>query len=144
ARGSLKRALRQPHRLRSNPDAPSIECFERDSKALPFFAQTVFNRHPAIRQHDFHRRRKMHAHLFFVAAHSKAWKRALDKKRCNAARPRRRVRLRKYDVDAGNIAVRNPNLRAIKNVVIAVKPRPGLNSSGIRAGLWLCEAERSD
>src|ERR1700758_3157768 len=86
----------------------------------------------------------MHAHLFFVASHSKPRKRAFDEKGGNATRARRRVRLRKHDVDAGNVAVRNPYLRAIQNVLIAIAHRPCLDSSSIRPSLWLREAERAN
>ena len=73
-RRGFERTLRQAHRLRRNPDAPPIKRLERDSQALPLFAEAVFDRHAAIRQHDFNCGRKMHAHFFFVAAHSKSGK----------------------------------------------------------------------
>src|SRR4029077_1894507 len=69
---------------------------------------------------------------------------SLNKKRGDTARSRCRIRLCKYDIDAGNVAVRNPDLCAIQNVMVAVAHCPSLNPSRIRARLRLGQAERSD
>src|SRR5215469_6543172 len=86
----------------------------------------------------------MHAHLLFITTHAKPRKRAFHEKRRNAASSSREIGLCKDDVDARNVAVRNPNLRSVQDVVVPVTHCARLNSTCVGTGLWFRQAKSAD
>ena len=140
----LERALRQSHRLRRDTDRARRRAL-RARSSIPALLRPSGS--PPARgnpRKQFRPYARDACPSFLRSGSCEIPETSLHKKRGHAARARRRIRLRKHDVDAGNTAVRDPALRAVQHVVIAVAHRPRLNPAGIRSRLRLGQAKRAN
>ena len=131
---AFQRAARDPDHLRPDTDAAFIKSFDRNFIALTEFTQHVFFRHKAFFQNQFGGGRRANAELVFFLTDSESFEVLLDNERGDAAITGFGVRVREQHKDFRFLAVRDPELAAVQDEVVAAIYRTRLQGESVRAG----------
>ena len=137
------RRLRDPDRLRRDPDAAAVERRHRDREPLPLVVEQPVAPDAHAVDADVRRRRRVEAELLLLAHHRHLV--AVEQEARDAARPRRAlVGAREQHERAGVAAVRDPLLGPADHPAVAVRHRRGADRAGIRPEVGLGQGEGAE
>src|SRR5262245_38143559 len=137
-------ALRQPDHLRADADAPFVQRLDGDLVSFAEFAQHVLFGRAAIVEEQFAGRRCADAQLVFLLAHRESGEIPFDNERGDTPVAFARIGVGEDDEEAGLIAVRDPQLAAVDQIMIAFVFGPGLHRERVGAGTRLAQTVGAD
>ena len=121
----VQRALREADHLRADADAAFVERLDGDLVALADLAEHVRSRHAAVLEDQLARAARTDAELVFLLADREAGRVALDQERRDALVAGAGIDVGEDDEEVGLVAVGDPELAAVEDVVVAVVRRRG-------------------
>ena len=135
------RALRNAKSLRSDSDPTAVERGHRDFEALAFLAQKVFLRHLHVVERKRACARRSDSHLVVVFAGREAFPTFLDNERADAFCADFRCRYRKYNINIRLRCIRDKNLSAVQQVIVALVNRCRFGAACVRSRVFFGKSE---
>ena len=137
--GVFPGAAGQPDHLRADADAAFVQRLDGDLVSLADFAQHILLRHAAVFENQLAGGRGADAQLVFLLADGESGEIFLDHEGGDAFVSGRGIDGGEEDEDAGFLAVGDPELAAVENVVAALEFRAGLQRECVGAGAGFAE-----
>ena len=120
--------------MRADADATFVQRLDRDLVALAHGPQHVATRHAAAVQQQLAGPARAQSQLVFLLADGKSRELTLDDERRDAAVAGARVNGGKHDEQVSLVGVRNPQLAAAEDEVVAILHGPCLEGKRVAAG----------
>src|SRR5699024_4696391 len=141
--GLLQRALSNAQSLRCDADSAAVQRRHSDAEALAFLSQEVLLRNDAVLEDQLCGGRTADTHLLLLGADAEAREVLLYDERGDALRALALIGHREDDVDIRLAAVRDENLAAVEDIMVALQNSLGLLAGSIRACAGLGQAKRT-
>ena len=139
----LESAFGNAESLSGNADTAAVERVHGNLEALALFAEQILLRNDAVLENQLSRGGTADAHLLFLGADAEAREILLHNESGDSARTLGLVGHGKNDVGVSLAAVRDEDLAAVEDIVVALQNSLRLLAGSIRARVRLSQAERA-